>query len=128
MGGAHLSPCIANMTYVNFIRVENPRPYLKDVHLTGTTIRAKTVQEQIVAWQAQNGVDLRFEVRSAERTAGAEREGGYLLTTAAGRKLDPEDDAFARLDDVHYELQVLFADLISDRAKDEWGFSNGNAG
>jgi len=128
VGGADLSPCIANMTYVNFIRVENPRPYLKDEHLTGTTIGAKTVQEQIVAWQAQNGVDLRFEVRGAERTAGAEREGGYLLTTAAGRRLDPGDNTFARLDDVHDELQVLFADLISDRAKDEWGFSNGNAG
>ncbi len=118
---------LTNMTYVNFIRVEDPRPYLKEEYSTRATLTAKTLQEQVVAWQAQNDIDLRFEVRGAERSLGPQKEAGYLVTTAAGRRLEPSDDPLAFLDAVHGELQVLFADLVSERAKSEWGLHNDNS-
>jgi len=121
-----LQTALANMTYVNFIRIDDPRPYLKDEYSTRATIGAKAVQEQVVAWQTQNGIDLRFEIRGAELIGGIQKSVGYVLTTAAGRKLDTEVDPIPTLDAVHTELQVLFANLISDRAKDEWGFQNGS--
>ncbi len=122
--GSELHPALINMTYSNFIRIEDPRPYLKEEYSTLATVGAKVLQEQIVAWQAPNGIDLRFEVRGAERSVGAQKEPGYLLTTAAGQRVESGDDVLARLDAIHSELQVLFAGLISKRAKDEWGFSN----
>ena len=119
-----LQTALANMAYVNFIRIDDPRPYLEEKHRTYATIRAKAVQEQVVAWQAPDGIDLRYEIRGAERTEGTEKSVGFVLTTAAGRKLDTADDPIPTLDAVHAELQVLFADLISDRAKEEWGFQS----
>lgn len=125
-GAGEPHTALANMTYTNFIRIEDPRPYLKNEYSTRATIGAKAVQEQVVAWQAQNGIDLRFEIRGAERVEGNRASAGFVLITAAGRKLDGENDPIPSLDAVHAELQVLFGKLISDRAKHEWGFQNEN--
>jgi len=117
-----LEAAIINMAYRNFIRIDDPRPYLVEKYSTRATIGAKTLQEQIVAWEAKNGIDLRFEVRGAEQRDDNHKKAGYLLTTAAGRKLEGDNDPMSYLDEVHDALQVLFSDLISERAKDEWEF------
>ena len=117
---------LTNMTYVNFIRIDDPRPYFKDEYSTSATIGAKAIQEHVVAWQAINGIDLRCEVRGAEQTDGNQKLAGYILMTSAGRRLGPPDDPLSSLDAVHAELQGLFVDLISERAKDEWEFQCGS--
>ncbi len=123
-GAGQLNAALTNMSYVNFIRIDDPRPYMKDEYSTQATIEARALQEQVVAWQNPEGIDLRFEVRGAEREHAGAKETGYLLTTAAGRKLESDSDLLATVDAVHDRLQGLFADLISDRAKDEWGLKS----
>lgn len=125
-GVGNIDAAVTNMEYTNFIRVTDPRPFLRDTYSTGAIAAATNLQEFVVAWQDENGVDLRYKVLGAERLSGESRTPGYLLTTVAGLRIDRNADGLDPLDTVHGELQTLFSKLISDRAKKEWGFRNGS--
>lgn len=114
---------VTNMSYVNFVQVEDPATILADYFSALAQIKATENATQIRkvegSW-AEGDTDLRFTLQQASAKIDDQEIEGYQLTTAAGRRLAEDTDAKSALDKVHARLQVFFRDLISKRAKIEW--------
>ncbi len=119
---------VVNVVYVNFIQTKDPgsrfiERYFADVAQVGLFKGAARVQQFTAAWRASATIDLRVDLRQATRN----RADGQRLLTVAGSRIQPEDNAFSRLDEVHDQLQQCFLELISDDAKAEWGYRETHA-
>jgi len=115
---------VVNIVYVNFIPTKDPgsrfiEKYFADIAQVGLFKSAPKVQQFTAAWRASATIDLRVDLRHATRNSAD----GQRLLTAAGSRIQPGDNAFSRLDEVHDELQRCFLELISDDAKAEWSYS-----
>lgn len=123
---------VVNMSYVNFLKIGDSaselRQYFSDLAQLGAAADAEQVRKIEGAWKEKSGIDLRFTIEQVTRTIAGESSVGYRLTTAGGRRLSESVDSRSALDDVHDRLQHFFRDLISNRAKKEWGLrESGNA-
>ena len=79
---------------------------------------AARAQQVTAAWRSSATIDLRVDLRHAVRNKAE----GQRLLTAGGSRIQPEDDPFSVLDEVHAKLQQCFLELISDEARLEWGY------
>ncbi len=115
---------VANMSYVNFLRIRHSAPvlsrYFSDLAQVRATQNAKEIHKTEVAWSESDGVDLRYRLEQVTAKVADEKVDGYRLTTAAGTRLDTGADVTRTLDVVHNRLQLFFRDLISDEARKEW--------
>jgi len=123
MPGSIAPVAVVNIVYVNFIPTKDVgarfiKKFFSEIAQVGLFKDAARVQQFTTAWCASSTIDLRVDLRNAVRN----KADGQLLLTAAGSRIQPEDDPFSRLDEVHDELQRCFRELISDDAKREWGF------
>jgi uncharacterized protein (TIGR04255 family) len=124
-----LQIAVVNMSYVNFIKVASPATVLTDYFSNMVLVRATEasidhLHKLEISWRG-NDLDLRFGLEHATAEHAEQKQEGFLLTTVAGVQVDsstgnPEE---ACLDAVHDRLQSFFKDLISERAKSEWKFS-----
>ena len=83
---------------------------------------AEQVQKLEAAWSEAGNLDLRLAIEQASAKLQGEITEGFKLTTAAGRRLAEAEDPRSNLDNLHDSLQGFFESLISDHAKNEWGF------
>ena len=123
MPGSIARVAVVNIVYVNFIPTKDVgarfiQKYFGEVAQVGLFKDAARVQQFTAAWRASPTIDLRVDLRHAVRN----KADGQRLLTAGGSRIQPEDDPFSRLDEVHDELQRCFLELISDEAKREWGY------
>jgi uncharacterized protein (TIGR04255 family) len=115
---------VVNISYVNFLAVPHTEPVLSTYFSEMAHVRAALDAEQVLkveaSWRERGAIDLRFDMVQVTAQVGEESIEGYRLTTAAGTRLTGSCDPRACLDKIHDRLQVFFADLISERAKNEW--------
>ena len=125
-GDEHPGIDVVNMSYVNFIPVSDPATVLKDYFSGQAQLQAMDEARQVrkleAAWTEDDELDLRFAIEQAAARLGDSPEQGYRLTTAGGLRLKEAKDPKSGLERVHDALQQFFLRLISDRAKEEWGF------
>jgi uncharacterized protein (TIGR04255 family) len=117
---------VTNMSYVNFVQVDNQATVLLDYFSSLAQVAATEEATQIrkveAAW-AEQDIDLRFSLEQVTARITGEPTEGYRLTTAGGRRLSEGMDAKSALDSVHERLQVFFHNLLSERARQEWELS-----
>lgn len=121
---------VVNLSYVNFIEGRDTARVLADYFSVraqlGITSDARKVQKIEAAWSESDDLDIRFTLEHVTATIADEKKDGYRLTTTAARRLGesaaPEDS----LETLHRRLQYFFRDVISDRAKAEWGLTEAN--
>lgn len=122
---------VANMSYVNFIEGPDPATVLTEYFSPeaqiGIARDARQIRKFESSWLTHDAVDLRFALEQVTATFGVDRKDGYRLTTAAGTRLSEAVDAKSGLERVHQRLQEFFVELISLRAKTEWGMDTANA-
>ena len=80
---------------------------------------AERLNEYVLAWNT-DGLDYRFRLEAVRATSGDDEKTGYRLTTIAGKVSSEGESGDECLERAHNELQVLFRDLLSDRARNEW--------
>jgi len=124
-GCSELSVATVNMSYVNFLDVDDMggvlKRYFSDLAHIKATADAKQIHKVEASWRERDDVDLRFHLEKVTAQLADQTMEGYRLTTIAGaRLLKADDDAKDRLEYVHSRLQSFFRDLISDHAKAEW--------
>lgn len=115
-----------NMSYTNFLQRETTPEvlfswFLSDAHVQ-LVKNAALLHKYEVSWQDRSGVDLRLQLERGVFQIGDERNEGYSLTTVAGKAAASLEAAQANLDLVHEQLQGFFLNLISDKAKKDWGY------
>jgi uncharacterized protein (TIGR04255 family) len=116
-----------NMRYANFVPTgeTSAGTVLKDYFSEATWIRfldAATLLHGVdVSWREADQIDRRFALSRGESKDGATAVQGFLLATVAGAQVLPGQSPQHRLSELHDFLQKFFAELISDRAKEEWG-------
>lgn len=86
---------------------------------TGLQSRKEFHQLEL-AWRDDDGTDLRLLVQSIQRRS-EEPDLRLRLHTVAGRFLEGRD-VLENLDAVHDRLQTFFKELITQEAKQEWGY------
>ncbi|GMU24511.1 MAG: hypothetical protein AMXMBFR13_45850 [Phycisphaerae bacterium] len=115
---------VANVSYVNFLKVPHTAPVLSHYFSEAAHVKAALGAQQVLrvgaSWREHDAIDLRFELAQVTAEVGDETIEGYRLTTAAGTRLTERDNPQQSLDNVHTKLQVFFSTLISRRAKEEW--------
>lgn len=119
---------VVNIVYANFIPTSDVsagfiKKYFAEIAQVGLFKNAAKVQQFTAAWRASSTIDLRVDLRHIVRN----KTDGQRLLTAGGSRIQPEDNPFARLDEVHDELQRCFLELISDDAKRDWGYRETHA-
>lgn len=115
---------VVNLSYVNFIPVTDFSDYLRKYFSDQVHVRATDDADEIrkleISWR-KKGVDLRFLLEKVTATIGEQVSDGCRLTTIAGMHVETKDgDWMKTLQHIHDRLQVLFRDVISDQAKQEW--------
>ena len=119
---------VVNMSYVNFIEGPDPATVLADYFSLEAQIavakEARQVRKFEASWMTRDAVDLRFALEQVTANLGGDRKNGYRLTTAAGTRLSESVDAKTGLEKVHRRLEGFFVELISKRAKTEWGLGD----
>jgi len=119
-------PAVVNMSYVNFIPVENFASVLSDYFSQLVHVQALDGADQIMkvefAWREQiTGIEVRFRLEKVSVPINDKTEDGCRLTTIAGKHIfDAHRTADEELDEVHARLQAFFRDALSERAKSEW--------
>ena len=125
MGDALSPVVVVNISYVNIIEQTNlsavPRDYFAEKAQLAIMRGAPIVHEVVGSWREQDGVDLRFDLRLVPRKANQKEQEALRLATGAGIRLHERLTAKEALQLVHDRLQAMFADVISERAKAEWG-------
>src|SRR5205814_669224 len=113
-----------NLSYSNFIK-DSPEVltrYFTAPVRVGLVQRAVRVHKLEIAWQEHGELDLRFQLEAVIARMMDAPESGYNLTTIAGSSVATFNDAMQKLDALHDRLQVFFPTLLSDHAKNEWGY------
>lgn len=122
------SVAVVNIVYVNFIPTKNVgasfvKKYFAEIAQVGLFKDAAKVQQFTAAWRASPTIDLRVDLRHAKRN----QADGQRLLTAGGSRIQPEDNPFSMLDEVHDKLQQCFLEMISDEARLEWEYGRTRA-
>ena len=118
---------VSNMQYANFVLAEPSASGILDRYF-GPSIRPTRVPADAqfhgvnLSWK-ENGHDLRLIVERAEAAVQSEPRLGFLVTTAAGCPHEPSQFPSAEITRLHDQLQELFLGIISDHAKEEWGYA-----
>lgn len=117
---------VANMVYVNFVAAdqgtsEELGKYLLGLPQTSRFTEATDVHQLLVSWREHDDVDMTLDVKGATRTIGDTKETGFRLATAAGLRFDPKNEPFDIVTCLHDRLQQLFAEVLTDNAKELWG-------
>lgn len=125
MGDALSPVVVVNISYVNIIEQANlsavPRDYFAEKVQLGIMREASKVHEVVGSWREEGGVDLRFDLRLVSQKDNEEEQEALRLATGAGIRLHERLNAKEALELVHDRLQAMFAEVISERAKVEWG-------
>lgn len=127
-----LTVVVVNMFYVNLIPCENPseileRYFVPEAHIGVFKERsARAIQKVEFAWQEPDLIDLRFALDGVTVETQEQRSSAYKLTTASGVVLAGRSnpDSKVALEDLHARLQSFFEQVISERARKEWGLGD----
>jgi len=120
-----LSVSVVNMVYANLVSPEKPETVLQDYFTrkaqVGLLESAHSIHEVVFSWREADSIDLRMHLQAATAQIGDRQHTGFRLATAGGERLVQGDDPYNALQRIHNRLQFFFRDLLSARAKAEWG-------
>jgi uncharacterized protein (TIGR04255 family) len=117
-----------NLCYTNCI-VTKSHPSVSNVldYIQGSVLPARlspgdVIHEQNVCWKQPDGADLRIRV---QETTTYDNSYCYELSCTCGQVIEPTASPLQNLNTNHDLLIKLFPELITERAKGEWGYSSG---
>lgn len=115
---------VANIAYINFVLTPpdvRAGKFLIPSAWPSFLDESELFHGMNLSWR-RDDVDLRLVVERGEATLSDKAEQGYRLMTVAGKRMDAAQDTPGTLRTLHARLQALFASLISEFAKKQWGF------
>lgn len=111
--GSTMVPRVVNMSYVNRISLEAAE--IGNLITPGYLApEARPIRELNLAWQRPSGLEARLQILP--------EDSAMLLVTTVGTTLQAGGDmnVITTLDSIHDELQVMFAEVITEKAKSLW--------
>lgn len=118
-----------NMAYVDLVPCESQptsefvASYFAEGLLPTRLLGDGAFHESVASWrEADSQVDLRLHLRALRALGG--KGSGFSLTTVAGRRVTVCDWPADALELIHEKLEMMFPDLLSQKAKNEWGFKD----
>ncbi|MEP6757112.1 MAG: TIGR04255 family protein [Chthonomonadales bacterium] len=99
-----------------------------------SAVSAQSLHDYNVGWRIENIMDHRViiqntaigMVRYEKGQVKTVHEQAMRLITVTGKQLVDGATACATLDEVHNAEQDLFLEMITDYAKEQWGYASGN--
>ena len=115
--------CVANMVYANLIKPRTAETVLRDyfskaVH-SEVAMKGRPLHELTISWRDEAPLDLRFHLQA---TTVRGEEGFFRLATSAGITVGEAEEPRDLIERLHDRLQAFFLEIISDHAKEEWGY------
>ena len=116
---------VVNMMYVNLVYPENTKTVVQDYFTPRVRVdvleSANAVHELMLSSAERDSIDLRMHLQAVTAQLGDQDASGFRLATAGRHQARKSNDAHKALVRVHDRLQLFFRDLLSPRAKTEWG-------
>lgn len=116
-----------NMAYTNFIAADDPAGEVVSKYVSGDWIPTGLGEESPISslsfgWHRADDSDLRVSLQHVTIQHKDVSARGYHFTTVAGRYVQGNENIQTAVEINHQVLNEFFPTLITDAAKEEWGF------